>query len=100
MAIASVDENGYLHHYCQGCATTHIVPVANSEVHRSLWGFNGKTDAPTLTPSVKHSWGPGLEGKNDRRTCHYFITDGQIAFQGDCTHAMAGKTVPLKDMAD
>lgn len=26
-----------------------------------------------------------------------FIRDGQIQFLGDCTHALAGKTVPLPE---
>jgi hypothetical protein len=29
------------------------------------------------------------------RVCHSFITDGQIQFLGDCTHPMAGQTVPI-----
>ena len=29
--------------------------------------------------------------------CHSFITDGSIEFLPDCTHELAGKTVPLED---
>ncbi|MGC4033677.1 MAG: hypothetical protein QM754_18485 [Tepidisphaeraceae bacterium] len=28
--------------------------------------------------------------------CHSFVRDGQIEFLGDCTHELAGKTVPLE----
>jgi len=34
-------------------------------------------------------------GRAPHACCHYFIKAGQIEFQGDSTHALAGKTVPL-----
>ncbi len=39
---------------------------------------------------------PGMDrfpGKDE--VCHSFVTDGQIQFLGDCTHKLAGQTVPL-----
>ena len=30
--------------------------------------------------------------------CHYFVTNGQIIFCGDCTHAMKGQTAPLPEL--
>jgi hypothetical protein len=30
--------------------------------------------------------------------CHSFLVDGQIQFLGDCTHALAGQTVPLPEI--
>lgn len=30
--------------------------------------------------------------------CHSFVTDGHIQFLGDCTHALAGKMVPLTEV--
>jgi len=32
--------------------------------------------------------------------CHSFVTDGQIQFLGDCTHKLAGRTVPLPAWAN
>lgn len=32
--------------------------------------------------------------------CHSFIRDGQIQFLSDCTHALAGQTVPLPAWPD
>lgn len=32
----------------------------------------------------------------DSFVCHSFVFDGEIRFLGDCTHALAGKTVPLE----
>ena len=39
-----------------------------------------------------------LDGKIEprERVCHSYIKDGQIQFLTDCTHALAGKTVPLE----
>jgi hypothetical protein len=33
---------------------------------------------------------PGVDHR-----CHSFVVDGQIQFLGDCTHKLAGQTVPL-----
>ena len=30
------------------------------------------------------------------RVCHSFVTDGNIQFLSDCTHSLAGQTVPLE----
>jgi hypothetical protein len=34
------------------------------------------------------------------KICHSFITDGRIQFLGDCTHRLAGQTVPIPDWED
>ena len=55
------------------------------------WGWNGDAEKPTFTPSVlvRYNWSDG------ERVCHSFVTDGQIQFLGDCTHALAGQTVDI-----
>lgn len=57
------------------------------------WSFNGDYDRPTFQPSILVE-GSMRDGPN---RCHSFVTDGQIQFLGDCTHALAGQTVPLRD---
>ena len=32
--------------------------------------------------------------------CHSFVSDGQWQFLGDCTHALAGQTVPVVPIPD
>jgi hypothetical protein len=32
------------------------------------------------------------------QTCHLFLTDGRLQYLGDCTHALAGQTVPLPEL--
>lgn len=71
--------------YCPGCRCSHVVPVEG----KRAWGWNGSTERPTLTPSL-------LTKTSNTDTCHLFVTDGQIRFLGDCTHDMAGKTVPME----
>lgn len=97
MALGKVDENGYFWHHCPGCDNTHIVPVVPTAHFPSVWGYNGNLDAPTLTPSVKHTWPvtKGGERTGADHCCHYHITDGRIAYCADSTHALAGVTTDL-----
>lgn len=97
--------------WCPGCDEAHAVAVDGSRG----WRWNGDADKPTITPSVLVRSGhyvPGHGGqcwcKHDAEhpddpsgctcgVCHSFVTDGEIRFLGDCTHALAGKTVPLPE---
>lgn len=77
--------------YCPGCQDIHQVWVDYSgQPQRPNWGFNDDVEAPTFTLSLLVTR-PGS-------VCHSFITDGNIQFLGDCTHALAGQTVPMPDM--
>ncbi|KRB73435.1 DUF6527 family protein [Noviherbaspirillum sp. Root189] len=104
---------------CPGCNETHVVYVEACG-NRPTWGFNGDGDRPTFTPSVLVRTGhfiPGYEDKQscwctyyaehpdetrdfECRICHSFVTDGQIQFLSDCTHRLAGQTVPLSDFGE
>lgn len=105
--------------HCPGCGEVHVLPVAPaaSGMPRPVWGFNGNGDAPTFTPSVlaraghhadsaaKECWCT-YEARFGRPApfkcgiCHSFVTNGMIQFLGDCTHALAGQTVPLPDWSE
>jgi hypothetical protein len=91
-------EDGYLQWICpaQDCGD-HQVPVGPVAVTGGCWGFNGNTEAPTLTPSVRISWEGLVDDRQVRRCCHFHVVDGVVNFCGDCTHELAGKNVPLKD---
>lgn len=98
-------EGGYAH-WCPACEEMHVI--------FDRWQFNGNVQCPTFTPSVKITgkktvkvngrwtgeWVRGPDGKALDDCCHYFLTDGQIRFQPDCKHALAGKTVPLPPLPD
>ena len=87
---------------CPGCEGVHVIPVAPEQSGDS-WGYNGNPDAPTFTPSVLVRTGRAVdpafvpEPGDPPEICHSFVTDGRIQFLGDCTHALAGQTVPLPE---
>lgn len=88
-------EGGRLMFWCPGCNGAHQVGVGEGAGPR--WGYNGNADAPTFTPSILVSYdGPdaGRDGAPPA-ICHSFVTDGRIQFLGDCSHALAGRTVDL-----
>jgi hypothetical protein len=79
------------------------------------WQFNGNVDCPTYTPSFKHSgvqtvkdaqgkwtgeWVYDAAGKPLQECCHYILTNGVLNFCGDCTHSMAGQSVPLPELPE
>jgi hypothetical protein len=61
------------------------------------WKFNGDFENPTFTPSMKETWSDP-EGK--QHVNHFIVTAGSVAFCGDCTHSLAGKTLPLLEFSD
>lgn len=81
--------------------------------HRPRWDFNGDLERPTFSPSILVKSGHYVDGRKDAhcwctyearlgrpspfqcRVCHSFVRDGSIQFLNDCTHALAGQTVPL-----
>lgn len=114
----------YAYHFiCPGCKDTHTIPFKphpNPEYRGSaVWGFNNDVNSPTFTPSLLvrsghyayHSSGDhsscwctyNKEHADDPAPftcyiCHSFIRDGNIQFLSDCTHHLAGKTVPLDEI--
>lgn len=101
-------QGGGLVFWCPGCDMAHQVYVGDGPGPR--WGWDGDVDRPTFTPSVRvqgvvpltdaehAAYMRGEEIPEPRRMlCHSLITDGRIQFLHECTHALAGKTVPLPD---
>lgn len=70
--------------WCPGCDGPHMPRIEGAGV---LWTWNGDSDKPTLQPSILVTLDIGH--------CHSFVTDGQIQFLPDSTHALAGHTVEL-----
>jgi len=71
--------------FCPGCQSVHCVT--------SGWSFNGSSTAPTFSPPVLVHAEPAVGYPR----CHSHVTNGEIAYCSDSTHALAGKTVPLPD---
>lgn len=98
-------QGGYAH-WCPGCEQAHSLPDS--------WKFNGNLESPSFSPSFKHEgiqtvivngewtgeWVRDAQGNTVPMICHYHLTDGQLKFCGDCTHALKGKTVPLPDLPE
>lgn len=97
--VLRVAEGGRLLFRCPGCCQLHQVSVGDGPGPR--WGFNGNYDRPTFSPSILVTYnGPDAGMDHGDYTappavCHSFVTDGQIQFLTDCTHELAGQTVPL-----
>lgn len=104
--------------FCPGCKCGHGFRVGQSDAPN--WTFNYNMERPTFTPSYLteyYKWperdpatgdwkrGPdgqyllGPDGKllgGKAMVCHSFVIDGRIQFLPDCTHELAGQTVPLE----
>jgi hypothetical protein len=79
--------------WCPGCDESHVVGTRGRQ---PIWQWNESVDAPTFSPSIRVT-----SRRNGKDTCcHSFVEDGNIRFLGDCTHALAGQTVPLPDWPD
>lgn len=87
-------QGGLVAFMCPGCGTIHVVRVSGSE---HVWDFNGDGDSPTFAPSIFVNKG-GINPTHP--ICHSFVRNGHIQFLGDCSHALAGQTVPLPEFDD
>lgn len=108
--------DGRLTWWCPGCDGPHQVAIGEGAGPR--WGWNGDVNRPTFTPSVLVTWrepaalhdmellqkqlADRASGLIDRipqadKVCHSFVVDGAMQFLGDCTHKLAGQTVPIPE---
>lgn len=90
--------------WCPGCKEAHGVSVQRPAGQPGpLWTWDGNADRPTFSPSVLVRTGRAVDPAfvpdpgDPPEICHSFVRDGQIQFLGDCTHELAGKTVPLPE---
>jgi hypothetical protein len=79
---------------CPGCNCGHGVWTSKPNHLGAQWTWNEDMVRPTFSPSLNITWGGGPDDV-PRGVCHSFVRDGQIEFLSDCTHSLAGKTVPL-----
>lgn len=93
--IKELDPKGAYWLDCPGCNAPHIVYVNKTNYpDYPSWSFNGDLAKPTFSPSLLVTW-PNKKRMNAGGRCHSFIRDGNIQFLPDCTHVLAGQTVPL-----
>jgi len=89
MKVSHLTEKGNLWIHCPGCGISHQAVINGSRA----WSWNGDEENPTLNPSLLVTG----EFGGDPLRCHSFIREGRIEFLGDCTHALAGQTIPLPE---
>lgn len=78
--------------WCPGCEMLHAPQIKGPKA----WTFNDDHDRPTFAPSILVQFTMG----DEQRRCHSFVQEGQIEFLSDCTHPLAGKTVPMPELPD
>jgi len=106
-------QDGLVSFYCAGCEEQHAVRIVPKD-NAPCWGFNNDYDKPTFTPSILIRSGHYIPGHEDKcwckynkehpeeqapfecSVCHSFVTDGNIQYLNDCTHKLAGQTMPLE----
>lgn len=87
--MAKIHLNGkHVVFHCPGCKSSHVV--------NETWTFNGDLDFPTINPSILVNgkcefYNPAVP------TCHSFVENGSIRFLDDCSHELAGQTVPIPE---
>jgi hypothetical protein len=81
--------------YVQGGRRMFRCPACD-DIHQvdGGWSWNDSLDKPTFRPSILVRY---FIGDNMSALCHSFVTEGRIAYQGDCTHKFKGQTVELPD---
>lgn len=84
---------------CPGCKMGHSLIAQPYEAENgACWKFNGNEEAPTFYPSILSRFarvdGSAIE------ICHLYVTDGELRFLRDCTHALAGQTVAMLDIVE
>lgn len=85
--------------WCPGCDGAHSIATGSGPGPR--WTWNGDAVRPTFEPSVLVSYPANPDAEEEfkewrtARVCHTFVRAGEIQFLSDCTHALAGRTVPI-----
>lgn len=111
--ILRQEKHGFMF-WCPGCGEPHYVSTSGSG---PVWGFDGNVERPTFTPSILvrsghyipgHKPGDpcwctfkpadGGESSFKCKVCHSFVRDGRIQFLSDCSHGLAGRTIPLPQL--
>jgi hypothetical protein len=101
-----VQQEELISFFCPGCKDIHYFNVGKDL--NPYWEWNNDLIKPTVSPSLLIT---GVKKMTDDEynvylqksilpepvpmTCHSFIRDGNIEFLNDCTHELAGKTIPL-----
>lgn len=90
-----IDERGGHLFWCPGCEKPHrFTADQDAGAQWTVARWNPLTIAPSVQVT-QHS----QKGRVENR-CHLFIRDGNLQFLNDCTHHLAGKSVPMVPWED
>ncbi len=80
--------------WCPGCEELHQFD--------SGWTFDGNMESPTISPSLLTRWTRTDQDETAIKdmVCHLFLKAGVLQFLGDCTHGLAGQSVPLPEIPE
>ena len=94
--------------WCPGCDDSHRITVNEPD----SWTWDGNEVVPTISPSILVTgvqWASGEAFYKPRHhkveaagkvRCHSFVVAGNWKFLADCTHDLAGQTVPMVPVPD
>ena len=86
--------------WCGGCETHHryVTKLGEGETG-PCWTFDGNEASPTFSPSLLVN-GRGrpedLFPHTTAHRCHLFLRAGMVQYLSDCTHHLAGQTIPVE----
>ena len=84
---------------CPGCTRGHFLPVCPYRAENgACWNFDGNLAVPTFRPDVVSRF--VHPHTHIEEVCHFFLTTGLFYFFPDCTHSLAGRIVPMKNVGD
>jgi hypothetical protein len=101
----STDRGQWFSVWCEGCQCGHPFRVKSTLPEKSgfddpNWSFNGNHDSPTFRPSLLNRVRNVEKPDTFESVCHLHVTDGNVEFLNDCSHVMAGKTVPMSNIPE
>ena len=84
--------------WCPGCKTNHrfVTKLPTGETGPT-WTFNGDLEKPTFAPSLLCNGRTTPDPERGVHRCHLFLQEGMVHYLGDCTHELAGQTIPVQE---
>lgn len=77
-------QDGYTVLWCPACDKPHALGV-----RPGAWTWDGNVEAPTFAPSLR------VTSSDPACCCHSYVRAGKWEYLPDCSHALAGQTVPV-----
>ncbi len=86
--------------WCPGCKIHHSfrTKLGTGERPGPVWTYDENVEKPTFGPSLMCNRGITEDHKAaGGHQCHLFLKNGIVQYLGDCTHKLAGQSIPVED---